>query len=60
MTALVRSKFPQDTLDFVGFEIPDRFVVGYGLDFDDYYRNLPDIVTLHPSVIEGDEGPGAK
>ncbi len=32
--------------DYVGFEIPDEFVVGYGLDYDDYYRNVPDIVTL--------------
>jgi hypoxanthine phosphoribosyltransferase len=32
--------------DYVGFEIPDTFVVGYGLDYNDYYRNLPDIVTL--------------
>lgn len=32
--------------DYVGFEIPDVFVVGYGLDYNDYYRNLPDIVTL--------------
>ena len=28
-------------LDYVGFEIPDQFVVGYGLDFEDRYRNLP-------------------
>jgi hypoxanthine phosphoribosyltransferase len=33
-------------VDYVGFEIPDAFVVGYGLDYNDYYRNLPDIVTL--------------
>jgi hypoxanthine phosphoribosyltransferase len=33
-------------VDYVGFEIPDEFVVGYGLDYNDYYRNLPDIVTL--------------
>jgi hypoxanthine phosphoribosyltransferase len=37
-------------VDYVGFEIPDEFVVGYGLDFDDYYRNLPDIVTLKKAV----------
>ena len=39
-------------VDYVGFEIPDAFVVGYGLDFNDYYRNLPDIVTLKPEAIE--------
>jgi hypoxanthine phosphoribosyltransferase len=38
-------------VDYVGFEIPDEFVVGYGLDYDDYYRNLPDIVTLKREVI---------
>ena len=38
-------------VDYVGFEIPDEFVVGYGLDYNDYYRNLPDIVTLKPDVI---------
>ena len=31
---------------YVGFEIPDQFVVGYGLDFDGRYRNLPDIRVL--------------
>jgi hypoxanthine phosphoribosyltransferase len=35
----------------VGFEIPDEFVVGYGLDYNNYYRNLPDIVTLNPEAI---------
>ncbi len=39
-------------VDYVGFEIPDEFVVGYGLDFNNYYRNLPDIVTLKPEVLE--------
>lgn len=38
-------------VDYVGFEVPDEFVVGYGLDFNDYYRNVPDIVTLKPEVI---------
>jgi hypoxanthine phosphoribosyltransferase len=36
--------------DYVGFEIPDEFVVGYGLDYDNYYRNLPDIVTLKREI----------
>ena len=39
--------------DYVGFDIPDEFVVGYGLDYDDYYRNVPDIVTLKREVIDG-------
>jgi len=34
--------------DFVGFEIPDKFVVGYGLDFNERYRNLPGIGVLKP------------
>jgi len=38
-------------LDFVGFEIPDEFVVGYGLDFAEAYRNLPFIGVLKPEVI---------
>ncbi len=37
--------------DYVGFDIPDEFVVGYGLDYNNYYRNLPDIVTLKHEVI---------
>jgi hypoxanthine phosphoribosyltransferase len=32
--------------DYVGFEVPDKFVVGYGLDFDQRYRNLPYICEL--------------
>jgi hypoxanthine phosphoribosyltransferase len=33
-------------LDYVGFEIPDNFVVGYGLDYDGYGRNLPSVYTI--------------
>jgi len=33
-------------VDYVGFEVPDRFVVGYGLDYDQRYRNLPYIAAL--------------
>ena len=40
-------------LDYVGFEIPDEFVVGYGLDFKGEYRNLPFIGILHPELIKG-------
>ncbi len=35
-------------LDYVGFQIPDQFVVGYGLDFAHHYRNLPHVVVLKP------------
>ena len=37
-------------VDYLGFEIPDEFVVGYGLDFAERYRNLPYIGILKPSV----------
>jgi hypoxanthine phosphoribosyltransferase len=40
--------------DYIGFDIPDEFVVGYGLDFDGYYRNLPDIAILHKRVFSAD------
>jgi hypoxanthine phosphoribosyltransferase len=36
--------------DYVGFEVPDAFVVGYGLDYDERYRNLPYIGILKPEV----------
>ena len=40
--------------DYVGFEVPDEFVVGYGLDYDEKYRNLPYIGVVKPSVYQKD------
>lgn len=41
------------TIDHRGFEIPDRFVVGYGLDYGERYRNLPFVGVLKPEVYRG-------
>ncbi len=38
-------------IDYLGFEIPDEFVVGYGLDFGEIYRNLPFIAVLKPEFF---------
>lgn len=40
--------------DYTGFRIPDRFVVGYGLDAEEKWRNLPDVMVL-PDAENGDE-----
>lgn len=40
--------------DYVGFTIPDAFVVGYGLDYNEKYRNLPYVGILKPSVYGGE------
>lgn len=37
---------------YLGFEVPDEFVVGYGLDYAGAYRNLPDVCVLKPEVFE--------
>ena len=39
-------------VDYTGFSIPDEFVVGYGLDYDEYYRNLPYIGILKPEAYQ--------
>ena len=51
---LVRKPNPkvEVDVDYVGFDIPDEWVVGYGLDLDDHYRALPYIGTLDPETLE--------
>ncbi len=44
-----RRKVPV-VVDYVGFEIPNKFVVGYGLDFGEIYRNLPYVGVLKPEI----------
>lgn len=38
--------------DYVGFTVPNEFVVGYGLDYNEYYRNLPYVGILKPEVYQ--------
>ena len=38
--------------DYEGFQVPDEFVVGYGLDYDEKYRNLPYVGVLKPEIYE--------
>jgi hypoxanthine phosphoribosyltransferase len=40
----------QVDIEYVGFKIPDEFVVGYGLDYSEIYRNLPFVCVLKPEV----------
>jgi hypoxanthine phosphoribosyltransferase len=44
----------QFTPDYVGFTIPNRFIIGFGLDYDEKYRNVPYIGVLKPSVYTGE------
>lgn len=46
-------------LDYVGFEVPDRFLVGYGLDFAERFRHLPYIAAIQPMELESDPVPEA-
>ena len=47
-----RERVKAAKLDYMGFRIPDRFVVGYGLDYAQRYRNLPYVGILKPSIYE--------
>lgn len=40
------------TVDYIGYEVEDKFVVGYGIDYAEKYRNIPFIGVLKPSVYE--------
>lgn len=40
------------TADYVGFNVPNEFLVGYGLDYQGYYRNLPYVGILKPAIYE--------
>jgi hypoxanthine phosphoribosyltransferase len=42
---------PDAQVDFIGFDIDDLFVVGYGLDFDNLYRNYPHIGVLKAGIL---------
>jgi hypoxanthine phosphoribosyltransferase len=55
LTLLRKPEAAKVTVDvrYVGFDIPNAFVVGYGLDFGEHYRNLPFVGTLAPHVYAG-------
>ena len=52
-----RERVKSIDVDYVGFSIPDKFVVGYGLDYAQRYRNLPYIGILKPSVYMDEPRP---
>ena len=56
VATLLRKDNPnQEHVDckYVGFDVPDEFIVGYGLDYAENYRNLPYIGILKPEVYQG-------
>jgi hypoxanthine phosphoribosyltransferase len=60
---LLRKKIDQPRLveaDYVGFEIPNEFVVGYGLDYNERYRNLPFIGILNDEAVRRHQYPPGK
>ncbi|HYO30371.1 MAG TPA: hypoxanthine phosphoribosyltransferase [Thermomicrobiales bacterium] len=61
VVALLRKAKPDAIpvqVDLVGFDIPDEFVIGYGLDYAERYRNLPYVAILDPAAIKEEAGAG--
>ena len=55
--ALLMKERPHESeveVKYAGFRIEDKFVVGYGLDYDEHYRSLPCIGVLKPEIYEGE------
>lgn len=52
-----RGRVREVSVDYLGFTIPDKFVVGYGLDYAQRYRNLPYVGILKPAVYQGERRP---
>ena len=57
LLAKVKERAEEAEARYVGFEIGDEFVVGYGLDYDERYRNLPFVGVLKPSVSAAHTSP---
>ena len=49
---LERWKAAGQNFDYLGFDIPNEFVIGYGLDFGERYRNLPYVAVLDPDAVQ--------
>ena len=54
LVPVLKMRNPGSEPDYCGFEVPDEFVVGYGLDYDEKYRNLPYVGVLKPEVYSGE------
>lgn len=54
----VKSEASPVEVNLVGFDIPDEFVIGYGLDYAERYRNLPYVAILNPAAIQEETGAG--
>jgi hypoxanthine phosphoribosyltransferase len=63
IVALLDKEIERDNgvpIDYTGFRIPDRFVVGYGLDYAERYRNLPYVGVIKPTILGGESAENAR